>query len=622
MHARKNHHLSINSPSTSALQPSGLLTPRTPRSARGDPLREALLSSRSPPPSPGLPPLGPKNSRRSLPSYSRLLRKILVVFCGVIFLGWLGVRHWWYSHSGQNGVTYQTADGSEYEMVGGSLLPDEPSVVAMTDQQGKTRWSVSIPADSSFPLAPGQYQELCEQATEIAHTISGKGSHHKAYYYIDPYYMDIGDAMEQGLLPNPKEGAKMVSAVGWDDKLMGRGNTYKGEKMDVCETSMTFVMETSDAGMGKTLMAMWMAYGLARMEGRSFFVDDTRWPYGDYTSYFQPPPAPNCLPPMTSQVVPCPHHARHIMASAATIRTTFGHAFVEEYEDAHKMQVQRQHKIFGLLRDGYEALFRLHDDDASYVLERTRSLYEPVIEKGGINIGMHVRRGDRHPFEYQYSKDYIPLDRFMQGVQYFIAEHYGPSLSTNATGDAKVERDAHDGPTKALKTPAGDAITKQKDQPDLLALTSSQAVLSSDDPDVYTAPEMANVVRAQDRIVLASKKTLEASGAKNKNRYIDEISGWEGGFYRDVFWSLGRSAQNNAGDKNAKPSEQAVKMRELVGRAYLLDLAVLAKADQVMCTLSATGCRILAVMMGWEQAIQQGAWRNIDGEFHWRGIDW
>ncbi|KAF9629834.1 hypothetical protein BFW01_g15 [Lasiodiplodia theobromae] len=620
MHARKNHHLSINSPGSSALPPSGILTPRTPRSARGDPLRDPLLLSRSPPPSPGLPPAYPKNPKRSLPSYSRLLRKLLVIFCGIVVVGWLGVRHWSHSRT----ISYLAPDGSEYEMVGDSLLPDEPSVVAMTDQTGRTRWTVSIPADSEFPLAPAQYKDLCDQAKEVAASIHGKGAHHKGYYYIDPTYIDVHHATEQGLLPDPKGTAKMVSAVGLDDGLMGPGNTYRGERMDICETSLTFVMETSDAGLGKTLMAMWMAYGLARLEGRAFFVDDTRWPYGNYTSYFQPPPTPSCLPPMTSQVVPCPHHARHLMVSAATIRTTFGHAFVEEYEDPRKMQVQRQHKIFGMLRDGYEALFRLHDDDANYVLERTRSLYEPVIEKGGVNIGLHVRRGDRHPFEYQYSKDYIPLDRFTQGVQYLIAEHYGPSLPGNTTDGAKVERDAHDAPVKSLHTPA--AAASQQEHPDLLSLTSSQAVLASDDPDVYMAPEMAGVVRAQDRIVLASKKTLEASGARNKNRYIDEVSGWEGGFFRDVFWSLGRSNANNAGtasgNRNDEPNEAALKMRELVGRAYLLDLAVVAKADQIMCTLSATGCRLLAVMMGWEHAIGQGAWKNVDGEFHWRGIDW
>ncbi|KAL1640338.1 hypothetical protein SLS58_007011 [Diplodia intermedia] len=605
MHARKNHHLSINSPGSSALPPSGGLTPRTPRSARGDPLRDPLLLSRSPPPSPGLPPAHPRDWRRSLPNYSRLLRKLLVVFGGIVLLGWLGLRHWWHSSGRPHGISYQAPDGSEYEMVGGSLLPDEPSVVAMTDQKGRARWTVSIPADSPFPLAPAQYRDLCDQAKEVATSIHGKGSHHRGYYYIDPTYIDVHHAVEQGLLPDLKGDAKMVSPVGLNESLMGAGSTYGGERMDICETSLTFVMETSDAGLGKTLMAMWMAYGLARLEGRAFFIDDTRWPYGSY-------------------VVPCPHHARHLMVSAATIRTTFGHAFVEEYEDPRKMRVQRQHKIFGMLRDGYEALFRLHDEDANYVLERTRTLYEPVIEKGGVNIGLHVRRGDRHPFEYQYSKDYIPLDRFAQGVQYLIAEHYGPSLLGNRTDGAKVERDAHAGPVKSMHTPA--AAVNQEEQADLLAVTSSQAVLASDDPDVYTASEMAGVVRAQDRIVLASKKTLEASGAKNKNRYIDEVSGWEGGFFRDVFWSLGRSNANNAGaasdHRNGEPNKAALKMRELVGRAYLLDLAVVAKADQVMCTLSATGCRLLAVMMGWEQAIEQGAWKNVDGEFHWRGIDW
>lgn len=273
MHARKNHHLSINSPGSSALPPSGVLTPRTPRSARGDPLRDPLLLSRSPPPSPGLPPAYPKNPKRSLPGYSRLLRKLLVIFCGIVVVGWLGVRHWSHSRT----ISYLAPDGSEYEMVGDSLLPDEPSVVAMTDQTGRTRWTVSIPADSEFPLAPAQYKDLCDQAREVAASIHGKAAHHKGYYYIDPTYIDIHHATEQGLLPDPKGTAKMVSAVGLDDGLMGPGNTYRGERMDICETSLTFVMETSDAGLGKTLMAMWMAYGLARLEGRAFFVDDTRW---------------------------------------------------------------------------------------------------------------------------------------------------------------------------------------------------------------------------------------------------------------------------------------------------------------------------------------------------------
>ena len=54
-----------------------------------------------------------------------------------------------------------------------------------------------------------------------------------------------------------------------------------------------------------------------------------------------------------------------------------------------------------------------------------------------------------------------------------------------------------------------------------------------------------------------------------------------------------------------------------------MDLAVLGKAsDRLVCTVSSMGCKLLAVMMGWEAAIEQGKWVNIDGDFEWRGVDW
>ena len=133
-----------------------------------------------------------------------------------------------------------------------------------------------------------------------------------------------------------------------------------------------------------------------------------------------------------------------------------------------------------------------------------------------------------------------------------------------------------------------------------------------------------NTVRAQDRIILATKATLEAAQGR-KNPWIDEITGWEGGFFRDVFFSLGQPV-GNAGDMNNLNNEvvpeHAMKIRELVGRAYLMDLAVLGKADTVVCTVSSVGCRILAVMLGWDNSIQQNKWRNVDGQFDWRGIVW
>ena len=53
-----------------------------------------------------------------------------------------------------------------------------------------------------------------------------------------------------------------------------------------------------------------------------------------------------------------------------------------------------------------------------------------------------------------------------------------------------------------------------------------------------------------------------------------------------------------------------------------MDLAVLAKADTMVCTVSSTACKLLAVMMGWDKAFKEGRWRNIDGDFDWKGIAW
>src|ERR1700712_466823 len=86
--------------------------------------------------------------------------------------------------------------------------------------------------------------------------------------------------------------------------------------------------------------------------------------YGKYTNYFLPPPMPRCRPPPRHEMLPCPHHARHLVVSAATAASTFGGAFNEQFEDPRKMEVYRQKPMYDLARVGYEALFMLAHDDA------------------------------------------------------------------------------------------------------------------------------------------------------------------------------------------------------------------------------------------------------------------
>ncbi|KAF3005905.1 hypothetical protein E8E13_009564 [Curvularia kusanoi] len=601
MHARRNPNLSIQS--TAAYSQ---LTPPVLSATSGAFLSPNLdrrgLLSRSPPASPSLPSLIPRHGKKHpQPSHNRLIKRVLIGGVVAIFLLWLIVRQ--LHASAQSSASYD-GDGEEWEMAGGAQLPQEPSVVAMADNTGKMRWTVSIPSNFDFPLRPAQYRDICHQAMEVSRDMRQEGRPSSSfakrmlnYYQKDQYYIDVQEAEEQALLPPSKATGRPKGFV--EDDMIADGFSTTGLK--TCARSLTYVMETEDAGFGTTLMRLWMSYGLAKAENRTFFIDDSRWPYGKYLSYFINPPTAGCLPPPKSHMVPCPHNARHIVVTGATVQSTFGHAFTEEWEDPTKMRVQRQHKIFALLRTGYEALFKLRTDDAKYVLNRALELYGDVKTHGGISIGMHVRHGDKHPMEFQYQEDYIPLSRYTDAAR----ELYIDLIENAGKGHKKRSADA------------GHALFARH--------TTSKMVLASDDPLVYESSEVGpNSIRAQDRIMLATKAALEAAQGK-KNPWIDEITGWEGGFYRDVFFSLGQPV-GNAKDMqkldNDNVPEGAMKLRELVGRAYLLDLAVLGKADTMVCTVSSTACRLLAVMMGWDKAIKQGRWRNIDGDFDWKGIVW
>ncbi|OAL53299.1 hypothetical protein IQ07DRAFT_641697 [Pyrenochaeta sp. DS3sAY3a] len=568
MHARRNPNLSIQSTASySQLTPpvqsatSGAFLSPTVASRRG-------LLSRSPPPSPNLPSLIPRHGKKQpQPSHSRLVKRMLIGCCGVAFLLWLILRQL-YNHT-QETVRYED-DGEEWEMVGGSRLPQEPSAVALQDARGNMRWTVSIPAAYDFPLRPAQYREICHQSMEVskelrqeAHATGSFAKRMLNYYQKDQYYIDVQEAEEQALLPPTQATGRPRGFV--EDESIADGISTAG--LRTCDRTLTYVMETEDAGFGNTLMRLWMSYGLAKAENRTFFIDDTRWPYGKYKSYFQPPPTAGCLPPPKSHMVPCPHNARHIVVSGATVKATFGHSFTDEWEDATKMRVQRQHKIFALVRTGYEALFKLRSDDSTYVLNRALELYGPVKEHGGLSIGLHVRHGDKHPMEYQYQKDYIPLDRYMNTARDLY-------IDIVESGSKKHKR-------SASSTDANTLFARH---------TTSKMVLASDDPLVYESHELGQAVRAQDRIVLATKAALEAAQpSPKKNNWVDDITGWEGGFYRDVFFSLGQPVGNADDTKKVTGSEglvseQAAKLRELVGRAYLMDMAVLGKADTLVCT--------------------------------------
>ena len=212
-----------------------------------------------------------------------LIIKISLAVLGLGFAAWLGAS---VLHTAKQrfDFSYKSPDGEEYELVADQELPKEPTPVIVTDRAGKTRWTVSIPTSLDFPLRPNTYSNMCSQSGEISkHIMRLKNpgapamAAHFAYYHVDDTFMDIAEAEYQELLPSDK--TRSWESEAGDKNSIGK-EAEKGDNSDpnkTCATSLTFVLETQDAGFGNTLMSLWLAYGMAKKEGRAFFVDDRYW---------------------------------------------------------------------------------------------------------------------------------------------------------------------------------------------------------------------------------------------------------------------------------------------------------------------------------------------------------
>lgn len=487
-------------------------------------------------------------------------------------------------------------------MVGQDTVPDFPTPIALDDRRRRPRWTVSIPQDGDFPLSIGEYAAMGARCRDVSahvrrlHRPPLTDHNMLAHDEPDAYFVDVDKAERVGLLStgpknsHPRHSGHFVG-LNWE--------SMAGKPM--CKSSLTFVMESSDAGLGTSFMTLWTLYALAKAQGRGFFVDDSRWAYGAYTDVFQPPPLPDCRPLHRHHMLPCPAQARHLVVSAVTAKHVLPLLLARHGRITGKAATQRD--LYELARTGHQHLFALVKEDHDYVRERVQELEDKAGKKGDKSsaaapiIGLHIRRGDRHPFEYQYRDNYIPTDVFAGHAQRLAESHY------NHTG---------------IREPRPKAVT----------------LIASDDPAVHGEEDLSGALPAQQRIRLASKGAVQntAPDPRVLHRFVEEAQGWDGGFFALMFWNLGDERKKTAaatsvpgdGAEPAKaPSQETLRLRAFIGRAYMMDLAVLAAAsDSVVCAVSATGCRLLGVMMGWERVMEKGAWVNVDGGFGWSGLGW
>ncbi len=152
----------------------------------------------SPPPSPSLPALVPRaRNSHTTPRRSRVLRLVAWI-AGIVIVFYVAGT----SLNGQVHIplTWPPED-RQYEMVGQDELPEFPTPVTVTDRYGRSRWTVSIPPTTRFPLSVGEYSDMCAKCREVAAHVKELHGHtplpqptQLGYYYEDPYFIDVGEA--------------------------------------------------------------------------------------------------------------------------------------------------------------------------------------------------------------------------------------------------------------------------------------------------------------------------------------------------------------------------------------------------------------------------------------------
>ena len=242
----------------------------------------------SPLPSPALPSIVPRHGKKppNPPYVRRALRHALAMLkwtCGLGVICWLLTTGFWKIQAPLN--SEDPSLNEELTMVEDGISSTHPLPVVISDQRGAPRWTMSLPSHLDFPLKPSEYASICRRSDDLARRLRHPSSNgdpqqiqdSQGYYSLDSNFLDIREAEEHGLLPGKHDhGVTVVQEKSGSAEEAMKPKHIGGEDR-TCEKSLTYVLETTDAGLGKSLMGLWIAYGLAKEEGRAFFVDDAHW---------------------------------------------------------------------------------------------------------------------------------------------------------------------------------------------------------------------------------------------------------------------------------------------------------------------------------------------------------
>ncbi|KAI9876599.1 MAG: hypothetical protein M1823_007245, partial [Watsoniomyces obsoletus] len=136
-----------------------------------------LLLLYSPIPSPALPALLPRHGKKPPPLNTRKVLRVLLWLAILTILYYIVSLFLDISKRPRlaniRSIPYLTETGKTYQIVADSDLPDFATPLAVTDRNGGSKWTVSIPEELGFPLSGVDYADICSHIDEVASHVAG-----------------------------------------------------------------------------------------------------------------------------------------------------------------------------------------------------------------------------------------------------------------------------------------------------------------------------------------------------------------------------------------------------------------------------------------------------------------
>lgn len=201
----------------------------------------------------------------------------------------------------------------------------------------------------------------------------------------------------------------------------------------ICKKTLTYLLD-DDFGMAFHLNAISLANALAKKDGRDFFIVDGDWDRGFWPDHFLEISAPACQPPPPAEMYGCPRSSRHWIITSSIFPYHFSDeefqlAYGEDSaKDEHTVDFlprlipNKRKPIFEMARGSFETLFTLNAENRKLIEHTRKEIIDSKAWKGGHYgqlppfVSVHIRKGDRHPFNPVHKLDYIPVSEYIDTI--------------------------------------------------------------------------------------------------------------------------------------------------------------------------------------------------------------